>query len=120
MSNNMMSWNEIIGIIIICLGVLFDVFGCLGLLRLPDVYNRLQAGTKCITFGTCGILFGIFFTTGFSSMGIKALLGIPFVLLTSPVGAHALARGAHIFGVELWKDSVIDHYKKDRGDKPRL
>lgn len=116
----MMNWNEIVGIVIISVGVLFDIFGCLGLLRLPDVYNRLQAGTKCVTFGTCGILFGVFCIAGFSSMGIKALIGIPFVLLTSPVGAHALARGAHIFGVKLWHKSVIDQYKIDRGEKPRL
>jgi multicomponent Na+:H+ antiporter subunit G len=57
---------------------------------------------------------------GFTALGAKALLGIPFVLLTSPVGAHALARGAHIFGVKLWEKSVIDQYKKDRGDNPRL
>lgn len=115
-----MGWNEIIGMVVIGIGVAFDTFGCIGLLRLPDVYNRLQAGTKCVTFGTCGILFGIFVMQGFSSLGVKALLGIPFVLLTSPVGAHALARGAHIFGVKLWEKSVIDKYKEDRGDKPRL
>ena len=115
-----MSWNELIGIIVIAVGVAFDFFGCLGLLRFPDVYNRLQAGTKCVTFGTCGILFGIFIMKGFTGLGVKALLGIPFVLLTSPVGAHALARGAHIFGVKLWEKSVVDQYKKDRGDKPRL
>ncbi len=115
-----MSWNEIVGMVVIGVGVAFDALGCLGLLRLPDVYNRLQAGTKCVTFGTCGILFGIFIMNGFNSLGIKALLGIPFVLLTSPVGAHALARGAHIFGVKLADKTVVDHYADDRGDKPRL
>ena len=115
-----MSWNELIGMIIIGVGIAFDAFGCLGLLRLPTVYNRLQAGTKCVTFGTCGILFGVFVMKGFSSMGIKALIGIPFVLLTAPVGAHAIARGAHIFGVKLWDKKVIDQYEKDRSGKPRL
>jgi multicomponent Na+:H+ antiporter subunit G len=115
-----MSWNEIVGMFIIGFGVVFDVFGCLGLLRLPDIYNRLQAGTKCVTFGTCGILFGIFIMKGFSPLGIKALLGIPFVMLTSPVGAHALARGAHIFGVKLTDKSIVDKYKEDRGDKQSL
>jgi len=115
-----MALNYYFGIIFIVIGAAFDVFGCLGLLRFPDVYNRLQAGTKCVTFGTCGILFGIFLLNGFSGLGVKALIGIPFVLLTSPVGAHALARGAHIFGVPLWKKSVVDQYKEDRGDKPRL
>ncbi|MCD6117206.1 Na+/H+ antiporter subunit G [bacterium] len=118
MSNAM--WNEIVGKIIIGMGVAFDALGCLGLLRLPDVYNRLQAATKCVTFGTCGILFGIFIMKGFTGLGVKALIGIPFVLLTSPVGAHAIARGAHIFGVKLWEKSVVDQYAEDRGDNPRL
>lgn len=116
----MMTWNIIVGTALIITGVVFDFLGCLGLLRFPDVYNRLQAGTKCVTFGTCGILLGIFVLQGLNSLGIKALIGIPFVLLTSPVGAHALARGAHIFGVPLWEKSKIDQYKKDRGDKQRL
>ena len=115
-----MTWNEIAGMIVIGVGVAFDALGCIGLVRLPDVYNRLQAGTKCVTFGTCGILFGIFLMQGLNGLGVKCLVGIPFVLLTSPVGAHALARGAHIFGVKLWDKSVVDHYKEDRGDKPRL
>lgn len=115
-----MNWNELIGMVIIGVGVAFNAFGCLGLLRLPTVYNRLQAGTKCVTFGTCGILFGIFAMKGLSSMGIKALIGIPFVLLTSPVAAHAIARGAHIFGVKLSDKKVVDQYAEDRGEKPRL
>jgi multicomponent Na+:H+ antiporter subunit G len=115
-----MTWNEFAGMIIIGIGVGFDALGCLGLLRLPDVYNRLQAATKCVTFGTCGILFGIFIMKGFTELGIKALVGIPFLLLTSPVAAHALARGAHIFGVKLWEKSVIDRYREDRGDQPKL
>jgi multicomponent Na+:H+ antiporter subunit G len=108
-----MNVNELIGLIIIGVGVAFDLLGCIGLLRFPDVYNRLQAGTKCVTFGTCGILFGLFVTQGLTSLGVKALVGIPFVLLTSPVGAHALARGAHLFGVKLWEKSEVDHYQED-------
>ncbi len=108
-----MAFNELIGMILIGIGVAFDFLGCLGLLRFPDIYNRLQAGTKCVTFGTCGILLGLFFIKGFSAVGIKALIGILFVLLTSPVGAHALAKGAHQFGVPLWEKSKTDHYKNE-------
>lgn len=105
---------EIIGKIFIGIGLFFDFFGCLGLIRLPDVYNRLQAATKCVTFGTCSILFGTFLMLGFSAGGIKALLCIIFLVLTAPVSAHALARGAHIFGVKLWKESVCDKYEEDK------
>lgn len=98
----------------IAVGFAFDVFGCLGLVRLPDVYNRLQASTKCVTLGTCSILFGAFLMLGPTAAGIKSLLCIIFLILTAPVSAHAIARGAHRAGVKLWKDSVIDKYAEDR------
>lgn len=106
--------NEIIAFIFIIIGITFDLFGCVGLIRLPDVYNRLQASTKCVTLGTCGILFGVFIKFGFSAAGIKALLCVVFLLLTSPVAAHALARGAHKSGIKLWEKSVCDKYLEDK------
>lgn len=105
--------NEIIGMAFIVIGLIFDFFGCLGLVRLPDVYNRLQASTKCVTLGTCSILLGLFLFKGFTASGIKAILCIIFIILTTPVSAHALARGAHKSGVKLWKGSVCDKYEED-------
>ncbi len=105
--------SDILGLGFIIIGVLFNAFGCIGLLRLPDVYNRLQAATKCVTLGTCGIMFGIFLLQGFNAVGVKALIAIPLIFLTSPVAAHALARGAHLFGVKLWPKSVCDKYEED-------
>jgi multicomponent Na+:H+ antiporter subunit G len=105
--------NEILGIIFIGIGLAFDLFGCLGLLRLPDVYNRLQASTKCVTLGTCSILFGVFLILGPTAAGLKSLLCIIFLILTAPVSAHAIARAAHRSGVKLWEKSVVDKYAED-------
>jgi len=105
--------NEILGIFFIVIGLGFDFFGCLGLIRLPDVYNRLQASTKCVTLGTCSLLFGLLLFKGFSAAGIKAILCMIFIILTAPVAAHALARAAHKSGVKLWKNSVCDKYADD-------
>jgi len=104
--------NELIGTILIGIGVAFDLFGTLGLVRLPDVYNRLQAATKCVTLGTCFILVGAGIT-GSGELLTKALICVAFVLLTSPVGAHALARGAHRGGIKLCERSVVDKYAED-------
>ena len=105
--------NETIGMILIVVGLVFDFFGCLGLVRFPDVYSRLQASAKCITLGTCGILLGLFVFKGFTPTGIKALLCTIFILLTSPVSAHALARSAYRSGVKPYGDTVVDDYSKD-------
>ena len=102
------------GLIFIIVGLAFDLFGCLGLVRLPDVYNRLQAATKCVTMGTCSILFGSFLIVGFTAAGVKALLCIVFLMLTAPVAAHAIARGAHRSGIPLCPGSVVDRYAEDR------
>ena len=103
-----------IGFLFIIVGLAFDFFGCLGLVRLPDVYNRLQAATKCVTLGTSSILFGMALVVGLSASGIKAILCLIFLLLTSPVAAHALARGAYKAGVKLCDESVVDEYKKTK------
>lgn len=105
--------NEAAGFIFIVIGLAFDFFGCLGLVRFPDVYNRLHSSIKCVTLGTSSILFGLFLYKGFTPAGIKALLCIIFLMLTAPVSAHALARGAHKSGVKLGKQSVCDKYEED-------
>jgi len=104
----------IVGMIFIIIGLIFDFIGCLGLLRLPDVYNRLHASIKCVTLGTSSILFGLFLYKGFSPTGIKALMCILFLVLTAPVSAHVLARSAHKSGVKLCDESVCDKYQEDK------
>ncbi len=100
-----------ISIILFIVGITFDLFGCIGLLRLPDIYNRLQSATKCVTLGTCSILLALFVHYGFTSVGIKALIAIPLLFFASTVGAHALIRGSYKFGIKLSDKTVIDDYK---------
>ncbi len=101
-----------ISIALLIIGVLFDLFGCIGLIRLPDIYNRLQSATKCVTLGTCSILLALFIHYGFTATGIKALIAIPLLFFASTVGAHALIRGSYKFGIKLTDKTVIDHYKE--------
>jgi multicomponent Na+:H+ antiporter subunit G len=104
---------DVLGYIIISVGLAFDLFGCVGLVRMPNVYTRLQAATKCVTLGTCSILFGVFCITGGSPTGIKALICLAFVAVTSPTTAHAIARGSHKFGVHVHKGAVVDKYDEE-------
>ncbi len=103
--------NKMVTLILLCIGILFNLFGCIGLIRLPDVYNRLQAATKCVTLGTCSILIGVLFHFGFNDAGVKAIVAIPILFFASTVAAHALIRGAYHFGIKLGEKSVRDDYK---------
>jgi len=110
---------QIIGYAFIFAGLGLNVAGCIGLIRLPDVYCRLSATVKCVTIGTCSILIGTIVIKSFSGAqsagaGIKAFLCLVFLLLTAPVAAHALSKGAHAFGVKLWEKSRCDQYKEDK------
>ena len=107
--------SEIVAAIFVAIGVLFNLFGCIGLVRFPDVYTRLQAATKCVTLGTCLTLGGVAvygFAGGFGAMGMKSLLCIGFLVITAPTAAHALARGAYKYGVKLKEPTVVDLYQQ--------
>ncbi len=104
--------NEIIGYMLIILGIFFNVCGCIGLVRFPDVYNRLQASTKCVTLGTILLLVGVALMCGSGAMAAKAIICAVFILVTSPTAAHAIAKGAYASGVKLWEQSVVDKYSQ--------
>ena len=106
---------DALGYILIFTGILFDFFGCIGLVRFPDVYNRLQAATKCVTLGTVLLLIGVALIEGVNATMAKALICAAFILVTSPTAAHAIAKGAHASGVKLWEKSVVDKYAEDTG-----
>ena len=108
--------TDIIGHILVTVGILFNIFGCIGLVRFPDVYNRLQASTKCVTLGTILLLFGVAIVSASGPMAAKAIICAVFILLTSPTAAHAIAKGAYASGVQLWKDSVVDKYAEEERD----
>ncbi len=104
------NWNEIIGGIIAIGGSLFLLLGSVGLVRMPDAYNRIQAGTKASTLGTILSLVGVlFFVPGWFG---KLILLILFVLITNPVSSHVLARAAYYTKVPLSEKTKVDKLKE--------
>ena len=106
--------TDITGYILIIIGIIFNICGCIGLVRFPDVYNRLQAATKCVTLGTILLLVGVAIAGGSGSMAAKAIICAVFILITSPTAAHAIAKGAYASGVKLWEKSVVDKYGQEK------
>ena len=97
---------EIIGAVITLIGSMFLFLGSLGLVRMPDIYNRIQTGTKATTLGTMLTLLGIGIIH-LSWIG-KIIVLIVFVLITNPVSSHVLSRAAHYVGIPLTPKTVID------------
>jgi len=97
---------ELAGAIVTLIGSVVLLIASLGLVRMPDIYNRLQVGTKASTLGTILTLAGILLIV--PSWSGKLILLILFILMTNPVSSHVLARAAHHIGIPLTKKTVVD------------
>jgi multicomponent Na+:H+ antiporter subunit G len=92
----------------------FALLAALGVLRLPDVFTRMQASTKASTLGLACLLIGTALQMGeFASFMRAASIGA-FVLLTTPVAGHVIARASYLAGVPLWKGTVLDERRDAR------
>ncbi len=103
---------EVIGEIIALIGVIFLFLGSLGVFRLPDVYNRLQAGTKCTTFGAFFTIIGVGIIE--PAWFWKTLIIAFFILLTNPISNHAIGKASRKAGISLCDKSVVDKTKEFR------
>ena len=105
-----MAFLPIAGGVVSILGALFLFLGALGTVRMPDAFNRIQAGTKATTLGTLLFLIGIglYNPSWFPKLIILGL----FILLTNPVSSHILARAAHHIGVKMSEKTVVDALKE--------
>jgi multicomponent Na+:H+ antiporter subunit G len=100
---------ELIGAITTLVGSLVLLVASIGLLRMPDVYNRLQVGTKATTLGTILSLFGIILIM--PGWWGKLVLLIFFVMMTSPVSSHVLARASYFIKIPFTDKTVVDKLK---------
>lgn len=114
---------ELLGGVLLVAGAAFLFLGGLGLVRMPDVFNRIQAGTKATTLGTLFTLGGIACLQ--PAWGLKLLLIGLFVLFTNPLSSQILARAAHRSGsamsastkVDILADDLANESANTAGDK---
>ena len=87
--------------ILLLIGAVFSLLGALGLMRMPDVYNRIQAATKAVTLGALAFLIGVGLL--YPGWWAKLVCIGGFVLFTSPVSSSTIARALYIAGVKPWQ-----------------
>jgi multicomponent Na+:H+ antiporter subunit G len=106
---------EIIGAFLILIGSIFLLLGAIGIYRMPDLYNRLQAGTKATTLGAMSLIFGVGLMQ--PNWLFKLIIIILFIAFANPLSSHALARASYRQGKKPYynddEDIVeVDHYEK--------
>lgn len=103
---------NLIGNVFLLIGAIFILLGAVGLLRMPDVYNRIQVGTKAVTLGTIGVVVGIIFIH--PQWWSKLLVILGFVLLTSPVSSSAISRAFYRSGTKVWHKKRLAKTKPEQ------
>ena len=84
---------EIVSYVFMIIGGLFYLLGGLGILRMPDIFNRIQAGTKATTLGAFSLLIGV--GMAHPEWFLKIGLIIVFIALSNPIGSSVLAKAAY-------------------------
>jgi multicomponent Na+:H+ antiporter subunit G len=89
-------------------GSAFALLAAIGLLRMPDVFTRMQASTKAATLGLGCLLIGAALQFGDFASLIRVVSIGAFILLTTPVAGLVIARAAYFADVPLWDGTVLD------------
>jgi multicomponent Na+:H+ antiporter subunit G len=92
--------TTVLGWLFLGAGSAFILAGGIGILRLPDFYTRIHAAGITDTMGAWLILIGLMFSAGWTLVTAKLLMLLVFLLMTSPLASHALAKAAFMRGLQ--------------------
>jgi multicomponent Na+:H+ antiporter subunit G len=103
--------------LLILVGVYFALAGTIGVAKMPDTFSRMQASTCVTTMGVIGVglgalLYAIFFL-GSGATAVKVCVICALVIVTNPVGSHAIAKGAYQAGIRPKKKMETEDYRRD-------
>jgi multicomponent Na+:H+ antiporter subunit G len=93
-------------------GAVFMLLAAIGAVRMPDLLTRMHATTKAGAFGAGLMLVGVSMEFTELSMMVRALVILLFILLTSPVAAHAIGHAGYVTGARLWEGTLKDDLKR--------
>jgi multicomponent Na+:H+ antiporter subunit G len=85
---DLLSW------LLILLGSFFAIVGGIGLVRMPDVFTRMHAGSVTDTLGAGLLILGLMLQAGLTLVSLKLIFILALFFYVSPVITHALAQAA--------------------------
>lgn len=98
------------------MGMFFMFVGAVGIVRLPDTYNRLHAASKCSTLGLLGLILAAMLHLGTLPILTKGALAVLFAFVAMPVGSHMLAKAALLVRTPQWKGTLADEHDQDQAN----
>jgi multicomponent Na+:H+ antiporter subunit G len=100
-----------LGGVLLILGAIFTLLAAIGVIRLPDLYTRMHAASKAGAVGGGLVLVAVALISMDVAVSVRALIGVLFLLLTTPVAAHLLARASYLAGYRADQSTVRDDLK---------
>ena len=103
-----------VGGVVLVLGAVFTLLAAVGVVRLPDLYTRMHAASKAGAVGGGLILIAVAVLSQDAAVAIRAVVGVIFLLLTTSVSAHLLARASYLSGYKPCNETVVDELASNK------
>jgi len=104
---------KIAGEVIIILGLVFILFGVIGIIRYKNFYTRILVAAKIDTVGVITIIIGVAIRNGASFFSLKVLLIMAIILIVNPMASHMIARSAYLSGYKTEAHISKENENKD-------
>ena len=104
---------KIVGDIIVIAGIVFILFGVIGIIKFKDFYTRILVTSKIDTVGVITTVIGTAVKHGISFFSLKVLLLMGIMIIINPLATHMIARSAYLSGYQRFGQSSEDNYNED-------
>jgi multicomponent Na+:H+ antiporter subunit G len=99
---------ELVLVVLVLAGSGFALIAAIGVWRLPDSLMRMHASSKAGTLGGSLLFFAVAIGLGEFDPAVRALAGVAFLLFTTPIASHLIARATYLLGVPRDPSQVRD------------
>lgn len=114
----MIDVSGVLALVCLTVGTLLMLLASVGVLRMPDVFMRMQAATKASSLGAALVLVGVALRFGTVGSWVRVVAIVVFLFMTTPIAAHLIARASYHVGTPLWDRTGLDElrgrYREDR------
>lgn len=111
-----MTVQTVVGDALIVIGVALIATAALGMVRLPDLYNRTNAVAKAAALGVVCVLAGVTVLAPSPTVIVTMVLAIAAQLFTAPIAGYVVGRAGYRSGAPLaastHRDDLADRLRR--------